>query len=115
VCGKNPEVAVLQDLLIYGLKGLSQVAVEARINGVDDDEVNRFILEATFSTLTNVSFDASRFVNLIRKTVNLRDALKQKVKDVGGSLEFPDGPAYFAPAETVSGLIEQGSKIGVKC
>jgi len=114
VCGKNPEVAVLQDLLIYGLKGLSQVAVEARINGVDDDEVNRFILEATFSTLTNVSFDASRFVNLIRKTVNLRDALKQKVKDVGGSLEFPDGPAYFAPAETVSGLIEQGSKIGVK-
>ena len=77
MCGKSPEVAALQDLLIYGLKGLSQVAVEARINGVDDDEVNRFILEGAFSTLTNVSFDASRFVSLIRNAANLRDALKR--------------------------------------
>ena len=54
VCGKNHDVASLQDLLIYALKGLSQVAVEGRKVGVTDVETNRFTCKATFSTLTNV-------------------------------------------------------------
>ncbi|MEJ2098071.1 MAG: hydroxylamine reductase, partial [Deltaproteobacteria bacterium] len=54
VCGKKPEVAALQDLLLYALMGLSQVAVEARMIGVIDSDVNRFTAKAAFSTLTNV-------------------------------------------------------------
>ena len=67
VCGKKPEVAALQDLLIYSLQGLSQVAVEGRKVGVSDPEVNIFTCKAAFSTLTNVDFDPQRFVKLIQQ------------------------------------------------
>ena len=72
VCGKQPEVAALQDLLIYALKGLSLYAVEGRKVGVNDHDVNVFTCKATFSTLTNVDFDAKRLVSLINRSVELR-------------------------------------------
>ncbi|MCX5883146.1 MAG: hydroxylamine reductase, partial [Deltaproteobacteria bacterium] len=65
VCGKQPEVAALQDLLLYTLMGLSQVATEGRKVAVTDRETNTFTVKAAFSTLTNVDFDPDRFVNLI--------------------------------------------------
>mgnify|MGYP001094149545 CR=1 FL=1 len=71
VCGKTAEVAALQDLLIYGLKGLSLVAVEARKQKLDLTDVNRFTLQATFSTLTNVDFDPARLVELIGRCAAL--------------------------------------------
>ena len=52
VCGKKPEVSALQDLLVYALKGLSQVAVEAGKLGIHDPEANKFTVEAGFATLT---------------------------------------------------------------
>jgi hydroxylamine reductase (hybrid-cluster protein) len=67
VCGKSPEVAALQDLLLYSLMGLSQVAVEGRKVGVSDNDVNVFTVKAAFSTLTNVDFDPDRFMDLILK------------------------------------------------
>ncbi len=70
VCGKQPDVAALQDLLIYVLKGLSLYAVEGRKVGVISQEVNVFTCEATFSTLTNVNFDSERFVALINRGVH---------------------------------------------
>ena len=60
VCGKNPEVATLQDLLIFALKGLSVIAVEGRKRGIYEKEIDRFVSEATFATLTNVNFDPVR-------------------------------------------------------
>jgi hydroxylamine reductase len=114
VCGKPHEVATLQDLLIYAVKGLSQVAVEGRNVGVSDEQINRFTCEAIFSTLTNVNFDPDRFVDWINQTVKLRDELKGKVNAAGGKTDFPDGPADFTPAANVEGLVEQGEKIGVK-
>ena len=68
VCGKQPEVAALQDLLIYALRGLSLVAVEGRKVGLSDRAVNVFTCEATFSTLTNVDFDPERLITLIKRT-----------------------------------------------
>ena len=114
VCGKQPEVAALQDLLIYSLKGLSQVAVEGRAKGITDPEVNQFTCEAIFSTLTNVNFDPERFVALQRKLVELREGLKKKVAAAGGQVSFGDGPADFQPAGTLEGLVAQGEKVGVK-
>ncbi len=111
VCGKEPDIAALQDLLIYVLQGISQVAVEARKNGVSDPEVNLFVCEGTFSTLTNVNFDADRFVALINKGVALREALRTKVKQAGGNAVFPDSPAEFTPASTLEGLVEQGKAV----
>ena len=101
VCGKQPEVAALQDLLIYALKGLSLYAVEGRKVGITDRDVNIFTCEATFSTLTNVDFDPERLVPLIRRCVELRDDLKEKVKAVGGKVDFTDEATTFKPAATL--------------
>jgi hydroxylamine reductase len=114
VCGKDPEVATLQDLLIYSLQGLSLVAVEGRKVGVSDREVNVFTCEAAFSTLTNVDFDPQRFVELINRSVEFRKRLAQKVKAAGGQADFGAGPASFQPAADLPGLIQQGEAVGLK-
>ncbi len=114
VCGKQPEVASLQDLLIYAVKGLSQVAVEGRRVGVNDRELNHFTCEAVFSTLTNVDFDGDRFVDLINETVRRRDELKARVKAASGQVDFGEGPAVFEPEATKDGMVAQGEKVGVK-
>ena len=114
VCGKKPEVAALQDLLVYALKGLSQYAVEGRKVGVSDPEVDRFTSKALFSTLTNVDFDPARFVELINETVKYREALKEKVRSAGGKIGFTEGPAVFKPESSMEAMIKQGEKVGVK-
>ena len=114
VCGKQPDVAALQDLLIYAVKGLSQVAVEGRKVGVSDADLDHFACEAIFSTLTNVDFDPDRFVDLINKTVRLRDDLKEKVKAAGGRADWSEGLATFTPETTLDGLVAQGEKVGIK-
>ena len=83
VCGKSSDVAALQDLLLYALKGLSSCAVEGRKVGVSDKEVNHFTCEAIFSTLTNVNFDPDRLITLIKTSITLRESLKQKVQAAG--------------------------------
>ena len=113
VCGKSPEVATLQDLLIYTLKGLSQVAIEARKHEITDEEVNIFTCKALFSTLTNVNFDPNRFVTLIKKTVELRESLRKKLENAGGPIKSA-GPVSFVPKNTVKELVEQGRLVGVK-
>ncbi len=109
VCGKQPEVAALQDLLIHAMKGLSKAAVAAAKAGMTDSEMDRFACEAVFSTLTNVDFDPERFPALINKAVAYRDALKEKLNLTGNEDAFT-----FKPAATLQGLIEQGERVGVK-
>lgn len=114
VCGKQPDVAALQDLLVHALKGLSLYAVEGRKVGVTDPEVNTFTCEATFSTLTNVDFDPQRFVQLIDRCVQLREALKEKVESAGGRVDFTQAAATFKPDRTLDGLVKQGEAVGIK-
>ena len=114
VCGKQPDVAALQDLLNYVVKGLSQVAVEGRKVGVNDQLVNQFTCKAIFSTLTNVDFDPARFVDLITEAVEKRDVLMQKVNAAGGNTDFGDGPSAFVPESTTEGLVAQGEKVGIQ-
>ena len=112
VCGKTAEVAALQDLLVYGLKGLSLVAVEARKLKLDLAEVNRFTLQATFSTLTNVDFDPARLVEWISRCVALREDLKKKVKQAGSQVDFAHDAAAFIPAAGLEALVAQAEKTG---
>jgi len=114
VCGKNPEVAALQDLLIYSLQGLSQIAVEGRKVGVSDKDVNVFTCEAAFSTLTNVDFDPDRLVALIRKSVEIREQLKAKVAKAGGKTDVGSGPATLKPEATLDGMLKQAEAVGLK-
>jgi hydroxylamine reductase len=114
VCGKQPDVAALQDLLLHALKGLSLYFVAGQKVGVIDHDVNAFTCEAIFSTLTNVNFDPDRFVQLINRCVVLRDSLKEKVKEAGGDVDFKEDAATFKPETGLDGLVKQGEAVGVK-
>jgi hydroxylamine reductase len=113
VCGKQPEVAALQDLLLYTLMGLSQVAVEGRKVGVSDPDVNVFTVRAAFATLTNVDFDPERFVELITQAARKRDKLKEKVRAAGGKIES-GGAAVFVPKPGLEELAKQAENVGLK-
>ena len=113
VCGKKPEVAALQDLLIHALQGLSLYAVEGRKVGVVDPEVNTFTCEGTFSTLTNVDFDPARFVTLIARAVELREKLKAAIKAKGGKTDFTETAATFKPAATMAEMVKQGEAVEI--
>jgi hydroxylamine reductase len=112
VCGKNPEVAALQDLLIYMLRGLSQLSLEGKKVGFKDEQLNVFVCEAAFVTLTNVNFDPASIVDYINKAAKLRDALREKVQSAGGYVAF-HGPVDIQLEKTQQGLITQGKKVGV--
>ncbi|MEJ5357133.1 MAG: hydroxylamine reductase [Desulfobacterales bacterium] len=113
VCGKQPDVAALQDLLIYALIGLSEVAVEGRRVKVSDPETNEFTLKAAFSTLTNVDFDPARFVELIHRAVELRERLKARVKAAGGRTDAGGEAASFQPAKTAEEMVQQAESRGL--
>ena len=75
VCGKNEEVAKLQDLLIYTLKGISHIIVEKKIEIQDLDETNYEVLNSLFMTITNANYDEEHIENQINKMISLRDKL----------------------------------------
>jgi len=113
VCGKNEDVADLQDLLIHALQGLALYAREGRKLGIVDEAIDLFTYEAIFSTLTNVDFDPDRFVVLINQTVALREAMKAKVAAAGGTTDFTEAPATFIPAGSVAELTAQGKALNL--
>lgn len=112
VCGKDPDVAALQDLLVYALQGLSEVAKEARKRGEIDREVNRFTVEALFATLTNVNFDPARFQELIQRCVSLRDSLTKRLEAQGRKLEL-SGAAQLRVSDRLPDLVQQGRELGL--
>jgi hydroxylamine reductase len=114
VCGKQPDVAALQDLLVRITSELSHLAVNGRKVAIVDPEVDAFALEALFSTLTNVDFDPARFVVRINKAAQLRNDLKARVAKAGGEASFPAGYSEIVPAATTEGLVAQGEAAGLK-
>ncbi|MGO8715768.1 MAG: hydroxylamine reductase [Smithella sp.] len=114
VCGKDADVAALQDVLVYALKGLSAVALDARGAGVVDHDINVFTVKALFSTLTNVDFDPERFVELIRKCVAGRDALKSRFKKAGGIMNDKPAAVTFQPESTIAGIVGQAKIASLK-
>jgi len=120
VCGKKPEVAALQDLLLYGLKGLSIYAEKARqAAGTVDEEISRFTIEGLFSTVTNVNFDPARLEVLIKRCYELKErarSLYEKAWKAKNGTEAPkitEGPVAWVPATDLAGLIRQGEGQGV--
>lgn len=87
VCGKTEDVAKSQDLLIYILKGISVYGIKGREVGVINKEVDNFMVESLFSTITNANFDRSTFIERIKKGLKLRQELKEQVIKAGGNLE----------------------------
>jgi hydroxylamine reductase len=113
VCGKKPDTAALQDLLIHAVKGLAVVAQAGVKVGVRDSAVDKFVCEAIFSTLTNVDFDPDRFVALVNECVRLRDGLAAKVEAAGGQWDGSKSAVTFAPEAAREGMVAQGEKVGI--
>lgn len=85
VCGKTADVANLQDLLIFMCKGLSHYTLPLRKFGIDLPEVNRFIVDSLFMTITNANFDRKRFVTRVRLAYEMREAAKEQLLKAGGN------------------------------
>lgn len=83
VCGKSDDVANLQDLLLYTLKGISIFSTAARKAGIENAEVNHFVMESLFTTITNANFDRNAFIVRIKKSLKLRDELKMTIQEKG--------------------------------
>ena len=114
VCGKEPDVAALQDLLVYVLSELSFYAEKGRNAGIIDHDSDVFALEALFATLTNVDFDPERFVELINRATTLKDSLKEKLGKAGIDVDLPAGFSSFTPETTMEGLIKQGEAVQIR-
>jgi len=117
VCGKEPTAAALQDLLVYAAKGISQYANKARQLGAKDPEVDIFVVEALFTTVTNVNFDPARIEAMLRKAGSVKKTAQSLYENAcrasGRIPETLKGPAEWTPAPALDGLLEQASHVGV--
>lgn len=88
VCGKNDDVANLQDLLVHLLKGISIYSVKAREHGIENNEVDKFITDSLFTTITNANFDRTVFINRVHQALQLRDVVRKSCENAG--VKFDD-------------------------
>lgn len=113
VCGKKPDVAALQDVLLYALKGLSIYAEQAREKGITDKAVDHFTAEALFATLTNVNFDPDRLASMIHAAVRYRKEVKQALEKTGHTVKDSDAAVNFLPGTSLKDLVQQGEQLGL--
>jgi hydroxylamine reductase len=108
----------LQDVLIHVCKGIAQYAVRARALGATDIEADRFLQFAVFTTLTNVNFDPAKFVEWIGEAAAVRARMKALYEAAARNKDIqPEqltGPAVFAPAKDLKGLLAQAGEAAIK-
>ncbi|MBU2466899.1 MAG: hydroxylamine reductase, partial [Bacteroidetes bacterium] len=83
VCGKQPEVAVIQDMLIYVAKGVSVYAHAGFKNGIRSKEADLFVFDALFTTITNANFDYVAIRKKVMEGFELRDSLRKIIEAKG--------------------------------
>ncbi|MEN6618920.1 MAG: hydroxylamine reductase [Rikenellaceae bacterium] len=113
VCGKTADVANLQDLLIFLCKGISQYSVPLRTMGVESAEVNKFIADSLFMTITNANFDKDRFIKRITQAIELRDATRAVFVSKGGKIEDIKFEGSFWSSNKLDEMEEKATHIGV--
>lgn len=110
VCGKTPEIAALQDLLIFQIKGISFYGKPLIEQGAHmDKSVVSFIENVLFTTLTNVNFDAAAHVELLKRSQQIKDELRGMARDLP---DVPAHAAYHLP-ETKSEMLHDAPLAGI--
>ena len=117
VCGKDPKTAALQDLLLHVAKGVSMYAHRAALLGAQDPAIDKYVIEALFTTVTNVNFDPLRLEKILRQGAEIK-AKAQNLYEVaalkaGHTPQTLTGPAAWNPAADLAGLIAQGEAVPV--
>lgn len=107
VCGKDEATAQLQDLLIYTCQGLSYIALQARIQEMDTNVIDKHIVNCLFMTITNANFDEANILEQIYKTVELRDEIKGKlhIEDTHSSITWQPSSITVVKAKAVEATI----------
>lgn len=111
ICGKSPELSALMDTYIYLLSGLSKVALEAIPYGLDTDEIDLFVTEGLFKTITNANFNEDIFVEESLKAIQLRNKLMASLKEKGHQFCQCDVIQYTASERT--DLMKKAFEVGV--
>jgi len=119
VCGKTEEVANLQDLLIHTLKGISVYGKKAGELGIRDPEVDKFVMEGLFTTITNVNFDPERLYDQTREALRIRDSARDGFLDAyreknGKEFEgdLPDAATWHSGG-TIEEFTAKGAGVGI--
>lgn len=101
VCGKTSEIANLQDLLVYTLKGISFFSSKARVAGIINETVDKFVIDSLFTTITNANFDRAVFVKRIREGLAYREEIKLAADKAGvlPSQPWPDAAVWSSDDE----------------
>lgn len=107
ICGKTEEVAKLQDLLIYIIKGVSEIVVKGSLPVESIGKVNHEVSNALFMTITNANFDEAAFEKEIKKMLALRDELR----DQAGVDGWHDAAIFEVP--TKEAMLEKAATVGV--
>jgi len=107
VCGKNEEVAKLQDVLIYILKGISEIVIKGNLKVSELGSVNHEMLNSLFMTITNANFDEAAFEKQINKMLALRNTLRARVTG-----QFLHDAATFE-VNSKAAMLEKAVSVGV--
>ena len=108
VCGKKPEVAAVQDLLIYVTKGLSAVTTELRAqNKRIEEKVNRLIVDNLFATITNANFDQEAITDRITETLKIKEKL---LKETDNTEKLPEAAKWNGIEQEYA---EKAAEVGV--
>jgi len=109
VCGKTPEIANLQDLLIYQLKGISCYAKPLIESGkVIDEDIVKFVENSLFTTLTNVNFDPGAHIKLLKESQKIKEFLRDSAPEG----EYPDSATYNL-SDTKEEMLKDSVKAGI--
>ncbi|MBU1043962.1 MAG: hydroxylamine reductase [Candidatus Omnitrophica bacterium] len=120
VCGKDDQVAVLQDALTYGLVGIGIYGKMARDLGIKDQETDRFVMEGLFTAVTNVNFDVQRLRALVDTSSVVKEKIKKLFLDAYKQKKGKDfnevlpNAANWKPAADLNKLIVQAGSLGIK-
>ena len=111
VCGKQPDVAAMQDLLVWVTKGISAVTTRLREEGrAVADEVNHLVTENLFTTITNANFDKVAIEKRIEKTLEMKTALWEQLERRDN---LPEAAGWTGePSEFIKKASEAGVLIG---
>jgi hydroxylamine reductase len=117
VCGKDPDVAALQDLLVHAVKGIGMYAHRARGLGAVDRTIDVFVTEALFTVVTNVNFDADRLEQLLQQASEVLATAKalyeEACRNAGTDAEPLSGPAQWSVAADRDGLLRKAARVGI--
>ncbi|PVZ22539.1 hydroxylamine reductase, partial [Clostridium thermopalmarium DSM 5974] len=113
VCGKTADVANLQDLLIYTLKGIALYDLKAIDAGIKNEKVNQFMVDALFATITNANFDKEGFDVRIRKGLALREEIKASLIENGVNIDDITHDSALWTGDTLEEFEEKAKTVGI--